>query len=177
MASSFFSPQDNDDDLPSSSSSSPYRPLPRRVDHGHGCAESGIENKLQLGHDRLANDVQHLTITDIDPSSPETTGSFSWPSSAGPEQPLLHSVVGEGDDHADDLSASLSLPQSLIWRARLWALWLQNKGMVLVMLSQFFGASMNVMTQILEVNGPHGPAMDPFQVRDGLEAHEKEILR
>lgn len=35
--------------------------------------------------------------------------------------------------------------------------------MILVMLSQFFGASMNVMTQYLERNGD-GAGMDPFQV-------------
>lgn len=36
--------------------------------------------------------------------------------------------------------------------------------MILVLLSQFFGASMNVMTQYLEVDGERGAGMDPFQV-------------
>ncbi|EAW07900.1 DMT family transporter [Aspergillus clavatus NRRL 1] len=39
-------------------------------------------------------------------------------------------------------------------------IWLQSKGMILVMMAQFFGASMNVMTQILELQG----GLDPFQV-------------
>jgi hypothetical protein len=39
-------------------------------------------------------------------------------------------------------------------------LWLRNKGMALVLLAQMFGASMNVMTQILEIHS----AMHPFQV-------------
>lgn len=50
------------------------------------------------------------------------------------------------------------------WRIRVRAVWVQSKGMAMVLLSQFFGASMNVMTQVLEVDGTHGPAMDPFQV-------------
>lgn len=36
--------------------------------------------------------------------------------------------------------------------------------MILVLLSQFFGASMNVMTQYLEIDGERGAGMDPFQV-------------
>ncbi|PLB35902.1 DMT family transporter [Aspergillus candidus] len=36
--------------------------------------------------------------------------------------------------------------------------------MVLVMLSQFFGASMNVMTQVLEWKGKNGEGLHPFQI-------------
>jgi hypothetical protein len=36
--------------------------------------------------------------------------------------------------------------------------------MLMVILAQFFGASMNVMTQLLEKDGSHGKAMHPFQV-------------
>lgn len=43
--------------------------------------------------------------------------------------------------------------------------WLQGKGMILVMFSQFFGASMNVMTQFLEIKGRDGKGFHPFQVR------------
>ncbi|KAL4877188.1 hypothetical protein BJY04DRAFT_198728 [Aspergillus karnatakaensis] len=42
--------------------------------------------------------------------------------------------------------------------------WLQGKGMILVMLSQFFGASMNVMTQVLELKGRNGEGFQPFQI-------------
>ncbi|OKL58958.1 hypothetical protein UA08_05524 [Talaromyces atroroseus] len=49
--------------------------------------------------------------------------------------------------------------RSVIGRA-----WLQGKGMLMVVLSQYFGASMNVMTQILERDGAHGKAMHPFQI-------------
>lgn len=43
-----------------------------------------------------------------------------------------------------------------------WAMfWLRNKGMFLVLLAQMFGASMNVMTKVLEMYS----SMHPFQVR------------
>ncbi|GKZ70706.1 hypothetical protein AnigIFM60653_009658 [Aspergillus niger] len=42
--------------------------------------------------------------------------------------------------------------------------WLQGKGMILVMFSQFFGASMNVMTQFLEIKGRDGKGFHPFQI-------------
>ena len=47
------------------------------------------------------------------------------------------------------------------WQARGKTFWLRNKGMFLVMLAQMFGASMNVMTQVLEIHS----SMHPFQVR------------
>ncbi|KAL2802124.1 hypothetical protein BJX63DRAFT_133614 [Aspergillus granulosus] len=43
-------------------------------------------------------------------------------------------------------------------------IWLQGKGMILVMMSQFFGASMNVMTQLLELKGRDGKGFQPFQI-------------
>lgn len=52
-------------------------------------------------------------------------------------------------------------PRAALWSSTVWA---QSKGMVLVMLSQFFGASMNVMTQVLEVKGKNGEGLHPFQV-------------
>ncbi|PYH95832.1 hypothetical protein BO71DRAFT_322231 [Aspergillus ellipticus CBS 707.79] len=42
--------------------------------------------------------------------------------------------------------------------------WAQGKGMILVLCSQFFGASMNVMTQFLEIKGKEGRGLDPFQI-------------
>ncbi|KAL8775674.1 MAG: hypothetical protein Q9209_000170 [Squamulea sp. 1 TL-2023] len=42
--------------------------------------------------------------------------------------------------------------QSQLWRARWNALWLANKGLLLVLLSQLFGALMNVTTRLLETS-------------------------
>ncbi|KAJ5740919.1 hypothetical protein N7493_000791 [Penicillium malachiteum] len=46
------------------------------------------------------------------------------------------------------------------WQAKLRVFWLRNKGMFLVLLAQAFGASMNVMTQLLEIQS----SMHPFQI-------------
>ncbi|KAL6236426.1 hypothetical protein BDW75DRAFT_206764 [Aspergillus navahoensis] len=43
-------------------------------------------------------------------------------------------------------------------------IWLQSKGMILVLMSQFFGASMNCMTKELELNGRNGEGFKPFQI-------------
>lgn len=50
------------------------------------------------------------------------------------------------------------------WRGRLEALWLRNKGLVLVLVSQLFGVAMNVSTRILEIEGNNGKGYHPFQV-------------
>lgn len=55
-------------------------------------------------------------------------------------------------------------PASRWKRSMVYRVWTQGKGMLMVVLSQFFGSSMNVMTQLLERDGSHGKAMHPFQV-------------
>lgn len=55
-------------------------------------------------------------------------------------------------------------PTSRWKRSMFYRVWAQGKGMLMVVLSQFFGSSMNVMTQLLERDGSHGKAMHPFQV-------------
>jgi hypothetical protein len=64
----------------------------------------------------------------------------------------------EGDE-GEDVAAEMARPRKA-WRARLRVFWLRNMGMFLVLLAQMFGASMNVMTQILEIHS----SMHPFQV-------------
>lgn len=63
---------------------------------------------------------------------------------------------------------SLSPAPPRTWRGRLRAFWLHNKGLALVLLAQFFGGLMNVTTRLLELNGPHGEGMHPFQVSHSL---------
>ncbi|KAJ6089404.1 hypothetical protein N7467_004620 [Penicillium canescens] len=63
-------------------------------------------------------------------------------------------IDDEYDDN-DENQAAAGRPRHA-WQI----LWLRNKGMALVLLAQMFGASMNVMTQILEIHS----AMHPFQV-------------
>jgi hypothetical protein len=58
-------------------------------------------------------------------------------------------------DDYEDAQAEAARPRSK------WAFfWLRNKGMFLVLLAQMFGASMNVMTKVLEMYS----SMHPFQV-------------
>lgn len=56
-------------------------------------------------------------------------------------------------------------------RASGYEFWVQGKGMILVMLSQFFGASMNTMTKILEMEGRDGRGLNPFQVTNYVTVH------
>lgn len=41
-------------------------------------------------------------------------------------------------------------------KGRVQAIWTKNKGLVLVLISQFFGALMNVTTRLLEMEGNNG---------------------
>lgn len=59
-------------------------------------------------------------------------------------------------------NSSEKRPQT--WMGRLHALWSHNKGLILVLVSQFFGVGMNVTTRILEIEGNHGKGYHPFQV-------------
>ncbi|MCJ1283865.1 hypothetical protein MMC26_003196 [Xylographa opegraphella] len=56
-------------------------------------------------------------------------------------------------------SQSLVLPRT--WRDRCKAFWQRNKGLALVLLSQFFGGLMNVATRLLESGDG---ALSPFQI-------------
>ncbi|EED23954.1 DUF6 domain protein, putative [Talaromyces stipitatus ATCC 10500] len=62
------------------------------------------------------------------------------------------------------LASDPSQPVSRWKRSVVYRAWAQSKGMLMVILSQFFGSSMNVMTQLLERDGSHGKAMHPFQI-------------
>ncbi|KAL2004021.1 hypothetical protein VTN02DRAFT_819 [Thermoascus thermophilus] len=113
------------------------------------------------------DESNHLDVPLTSSFRPSTDSSFSDLSvyaglsaeSRFDHRPLLRSPSPAGSR----LESRPSAPP-LTWRARLWAAWLQSKGLVLVMLSQFFGASMNVMTRVLEINGSHGEGMNPFQI-------------
>ncbi|OQD63187.1 hypothetical protein PENPOL_c010G09631 [Penicillium polonicum] len=61
--------------------------------------------------------------------------------------------IEDEDDEAVAIAASRPRHAWQVW-------WLRNKGMGLVLLAQAFAASMNVMTQVLEIHS----AMHPFQI-------------
>lgn len=96
--------------------------------------------------------------------------SYSQPYRDDPDETSDHLVryeprpidEPEGDDEEEQrgIAAERVRPRKA-WRASLRIFWLRNMGMFLVLLAQMFGASMNVMTQILEIHS----SMHPFQVR------------
>lgn len=82
------------------------------------------------------------------------------------QTPLLHS--GHGHVSASASSTMQHCSTQPWWKTAQQVscdVWLQGKGMILVMFAQFFGASMNVMTQVLEIKGRDGKGFHPFQVR------------
>ncbi|KAI9811601.1 MAG: hypothetical protein M1827_005350 [Pycnora praestabilis] len=60
--------------------------------------------------------------------------------------------------------ASLSPGPPKTWRGTFDVFWLRNKGLALVLLSQFFGALMNVTTRLLETENSEGQGMHPLQI-------------
>lgn len=74
------------------------------------------------------------------------------------EQSEPRPIEDDEDDEAVAIAASRPRHAWQVW-------WLRNKGMGLVLLAQAFAASMNVMTQVLEIHS----AMHPFQVRERKE--------
>jgi hypothetical protein len=73
-------------------------------------------------------------------------------------------------------SEPLAPPPKRSLRRMIRTAWLHSKGMLMVILAQFFGASMNVMTQLLEKDGTHGKAMHPFQVSWRSIGRSRNIL-
>ena len=54
------------------------------------------------------------------------------------------------------------------WNAQPTTFWSMNKGLILVVLAQSFGALMSLTTRLLETEGSHGSSMHPFQVRPAV---------
>lgn len=69
-----------------------------------------------------------------------------------------------GNDSSDSLNSPRKQKQKRSLRYALSRAWVHSKGMLMVIMSQFFRASMYVITQVLERDGSHGKAMHPFQV-------------
>lgn len=76
------------------------------------------------------------------------------------DDPALQESEPRPMDEPDDADADAAARPRRAWQARARIFWLKNKGMFLVLLSQMFGASMNVITQVLEIHS----SMHPFQV-------------
>ena len=106
------------------------------------------------------------------PSPPAPPHTEHWPKHEEPDAPLPIGSQYRDDDtqslveydprpisQDEDIAAEAARPRHA-WQAKFRTLWLVNKGMFYVVLSQIFGASMNVIAQVLESESD----MDPFQV-------------
>ncbi|KAM5465173.1 hypothetical protein MferCBS49748_005113 [Microsporum ferrugineum] len=93
------------------------------------------------------------------------------------EEPITTPIEGHHEGHHEGQQAasgpsdsceaapgSKAFASPSRWLQQVWQIWLQGKGMLLVLLAQFFGATMNVMARLLERDGPHGKGMAPFQI-------------
>lgn len=79
------------------------------------------------------------------------------------QSPLLHPAPPTSSE-PPNCSRNNKKSPAQSWRRKLRHTWLMSKGMLMVMLAQFFGASMSVMTRTLVLDGSHGEGMHPFQV-------------
>ncbi|PGH30748.1 hypothetical protein GX50_06468 [[Emmonsia] crescens] len=79
------------------------------------------------------------------------------------QSPLLHPAPPTSSE-PPNCSRNNKKSPAQSWRRKLRHTWLMSKGMLMVMLAQFFGASMSVMTRTLVLDGSHGEGMHPFQI-------------
>lgn len=124
------------------------------MENHHESGESGDQGRSVPSENQLVIENQPLL------GHCGGTSSRSMPVYKSTGDNELDNHVNTHDDAGDDDDANSFVP----WQERLAEIWVQSKGMVFVVLAQMFGASMNIMTQVLEVDGSHGRAMHPFQV-------------
>ena len=96
-----------------------------------------------------------------------TSSTFSDASiySADNENERRGRLLAPSDGERYPSKSPVPVPPALPkWRRNVSALWIKNKGLALVMLSQFFGVMMSVTTRLLEMDGVHGKGMHPFQI-------------
>ncbi|KAJ5951375.1 Drug/metabolite transporter [Penicillium vulpinum] len=119
----------------------PDAPLPIRVDQSaaNSISEQGSSSTRTITQEEYEHDYVCESASEAD-TEPALAQSEPRPI--------------EDDDAAEAIAAA-SRPRHA-WQV--W--WLRNKGMGLVLLAQAFAASMNVMTQVLEIHS----SMHPFQI-------------
>ncbi|KAJ5689647.1 hypothetical protein N7462_004039 [Penicillium macrosclerotiorum] len=111
---------------------------------------------------KISNNDSQITGHDDHPDAPLPAGPYCYRDDpdAEPDSERDDLTPYEPRPIEDDGAAlEASRPRSA-WRAQARVFWLRNKGMFLVLLAQMFGASMNVMTQVLEIHS----SMHPFQI-------------
>ncbi|MDI1487315.1 MAG: hypothetical protein OHK93_006584 [Ramalina farinacea] len=135
-------------------------------------AGSDLENPMAAQPDGKSTNEQRPSYLDIPFQSTFARASDTFSASD-------RSSRKSSDDHGNDVRTSdfLSVPGHLRsrsqspapnpprpWKRKCMELWAKNKGLILVIISQFFGVMMNVTTRLLEMDGHHGSGLHPFQV-------------
>lgn len=69
-----------------------------------------------------------------------------------------------GSGHSCRRHSRSPAPPAKTFREKLRAFWVDNLGLILVLVSQLFGTLMNVTTRMLEVEGNNGKGYHPFQI-------------
>ncbi|EFW23309.1 hypothetical protein D8B26_006803 [Coccidioides posadasii str. Silveira] len=132
----------------------------------------GAPNKPQAApprpdHQRNKRHGAYLDVTNAGSSHSSSSDSLVsahlLPPNTVQSEPVFGEPVSPSPSPAPELTAA-SPPPKLAWKQKITRTWLLGKGMLMVMSAQFFGASMNVMTRLLELNGPHGKGMHPFEI-------------
>lgn len=119
------------------------------------------------------DDVQYeepgsIYLNDLRPAADRLFGDnlslYAGNVSNGQSYGQTHPQTGQSPTSPPDAQPASRWKRSMVYKV-----WTQGKGMLMVVLSQFFGSSMNVMTQLLERDGSHGKAMHPFQVSPSIQ--------
>lgn len=153
-------------------------PLPDTTPEGHnGLSKSETASKgpspvqSSSAHPnlrpRIKNHGAYLDVSTADSSRSSSSDSLVSAHLLPPDrlsnEPMFSQPASPSPSPGPQLTAA-SPPPKLTWRQKLVRAWLLGKGMLMVMAAQLFGASMNVMTRLLELDGPHGKGMHPFEV-------------
>ena len=118
------------------------------------------------GHDKQeakANSGQFYSAAPLESSFRPSIGSLSDISTYSADNENERRASGPLALERGSLASRSSRPAKA-WKGRVDGFWARNKGLVLVILAQLFGALMSVTTRLLETEGSHGLGMDPFQV-------------
>lgn len=95
------------------------------------------------------------------PSLDSTSSDLSELSIHSNEFQTTHPLIRGSFQDADSRPSSGTRSRL---RSSLHSFYVTNYGAMLVLLSQIFGAGMNIATRLLETPGAHGEAMHPFQI-------------
>ncbi|KAJ5922948.1 hypothetical protein N7516_010651 [Penicillium verrucosum] len=122
----------------------PDAPLPIRV-------EQSASNSISISEQRSSSTQTQFQDEDEHDYNCESGSEADTRPALAQSEP--RPIEDDEDDEAVAIAASRPRHAWQVW-------WLRNKGMGLVLLAQAFAASMNVMTQVLEIHS----AMHPFQI-------------